>query len=235
MRLYIIRHADPDYPNNTITPQGHLEGAALARRLAAIGLDRIYCSPMGRALETARYTREAVGLPLMIEDWLAELPDDWCMSRDPHNGLVAWDLPGEVIRAEAPYPTHDTWHEHPFYQGLELREKFERLCRDSDAFIARHGYERDGGRYRIVRPNRERIAVFCHNGLGLTWLAHLLAMPLSLFWSAFWQAPSAVTTVLFDERSPEWAVPRCLGLGDIGHLHAAGLSPQPRGIQANWE
>lgn len=30
MRLYIIRHADPDYPNNTITPEGHLEAQALA-------------------------------------------------------------------------------------------------------------------------------------------------------------------------------------------------------------
>ncbi len=29
MRLYIIRHADPDYPNNTITPEGHLEAQAL--------------------------------------------------------------------------------------------------------------------------------------------------------------------------------------------------------------
>lgn len=28
MRLYIIRHADPDYPNNTITPAGHLEAKA---------------------------------------------------------------------------------------------------------------------------------------------------------------------------------------------------------------
>ncbi|MEC9258269.1 MAG: histidine phosphatase family protein, partial [Candidatus Poribacteria bacterium] len=28
MRLYIIRHADPDYPNRTITEKGHLEAQA---------------------------------------------------------------------------------------------------------------------------------------------------------------------------------------------------------------
>lgn len=40
MRLYIIRHADPDYPNNTITPEGHLEAQALAKRLSSHGLDQ---------------------------------------------------------------------------------------------------------------------------------------------------------------------------------------------------
>lgn len=46
MRLYIVRHAEPDYPNNTITPSGHLEARALARRFAHQGLDRIYISPI---------------------------------------------------------------------------------------------------------------------------------------------------------------------------------------------
>ncbi|MCA1595762.1 MAG: histidine phosphatase family protein, partial [Chloroflexi bacterium] len=61
MRLYIIRHADPDYPNNTITEDGHKEARALADRLAAEKLDRIYCSPMGRAIDTARYTADRCG------------------------------------------------------------------------------------------------------------------------------------------------------------------------------
>lgn len=40
MRLYIIRHGDPDYANDTITPAGHREAQALAQRMAAQGLDR---------------------------------------------------------------------------------------------------------------------------------------------------------------------------------------------------
>jgi hypothetical protein len=77
--------------------------------------------------------------------------------------------------------------------------------------------------------------VFCHGGFGLTWLAHLLALPLPLVWSGFWLPPSSVTTMLFDERSPEWAVPRCIGLGDVSHLYAAGLQVQARGIMANFD
>jgi hypothetical protein len=77
--------------------------------------------------------------------------------------------------------------------------------------------------------------VFCHGGFGLTWLAHLLALLLPLVWSGFWLPPSSVTTMLFDERSPEWAVPRCIGLGDVSHLYAAGLQVQARGIMANFD
>jgi probable phosphoglycerate mutase len=149
--------------------------------------------------------------------------------------MCVWDVPGELIRAQRPVATSDNWHQHPLLSSPLLRETFETVARDSDAFLARHGYEREDGRYRIVSPNREKIAVFCHGGFGLWWLAHLLEIPLPLMWSGFFLPPSSVTTVLFDERSPQWAVPRCHGVGDISHLYAAGLPMQPAGIKANRE
>ncbi len=234
MRLYIIRHADPDYPNNTITDQGHREAEALAKRLATVGLDRIYSSPLGRALDTMRYTTDRLGLEPTVEEWTAEL-SEWRLDQTPWGRLAAWDIPGEIVRARREGPTRDEWHLAPPFDTALLHEEFAVVTRHSDAFIARHGYDREGGRYRIARPNRERIAVFCHGGFGLTWLAHLLEIPLPLVWSGFWLPPSSVTTVLFDERSREWAAPRCIGLGDVSHLYAAGLPVQPRGILANFD
>lgn len=32
MRLYIIRHAEPDYENDTITAEGHKQAEALAKK-----------------------------------------------------------------------------------------------------------------------------------------------------------------------------------------------------------
>jgi probable phosphoglycerate mutase len=144
-----------------------------------------------------------------------------------------WDVPGEVIRATAPYPTQDNWHEAPCFAHPTFPARMKQLREDSDAFMARHGYERDGGRYRIVRRNKEKIAVFCHGGLGLSWLSHLLEVPLPLIWAGFWLAPSSVTTILMDERSKQWGVPRCIGLGDVSHLYEANLPTQPAGIIAN--
>ena len=116
-----------------------------------------------------------------------------------------------------------------------VRERFDEVIRNSDDFLSRLGYARDGGRYRIVEPNKLRVAIFCHGGFGLTWLAHLLEIPLPLMWSGFWLPPSSVTTILFDERSTVWAVPRCIGVGDVGHVYKAGLSVQPSGIKANYD
>ncbi|MEP7187632.1 MAG: histidine phosphatase family protein, partial [Roseiflexaceae bacterium] len=149
--------------------------------------------------------------------------------------IAAWDLHGEIIRGQDRYPSYDDWHTLTYFEKLNFRTAYENLCERADDLLRRHGYERVAGRYRCVRPNHDRIAMFCHGGFGLTWLAHLLALPLPLVWSGFWLPTSSVTTVLFDERSPDWAVPRCIGLGDVSHLYAAGLPVQARGIIANFD
>lgn len=234
MRLYIIRHADPDYPNNTITPEGHLEAQALARRLAKHGLDRIYASPLGRAIDTMRYTAELLGMPHEIEEWTQEL-NHLKLEDTPYGRLSHWDLPGEVIRSQEPLPTHDSWKELSYYAGTESPETYAYLKEHSDEFLKRQGFERSGGKYRILRKSQDQVAVFCHGGFGLTWLAHLLELPLSLVWAGFWMPPSSVTTILFDERSDEWATPRCIGFGDVSHLYAEGLPVRPRGIITNFQ
>ncbi len=234
MRLLIIRHADPDYPNKTITPAGHLEAQALAKRLATQGVDRIYSSPLGRAIDTMRYTADALGMAHTIEEWVQEI-GGWSIEQEPLGRCSAWDVHGETVRAKRPLVTHDNWHTQPPFSDPIFRERFEQLQTSSDAFLARHGYVREGGRYRSVNPNRERIAVFCHGGFGLTWLAHLLEIPVPLMWAGFFLPPSSVTTILFDERTEEWAVPRCIGLGDVSHLYQAGLPVQPSGIRANFD
>ena len=99
MRLYIIRHADPDYPNNTITEAGHAEARALAQRLAGEGLTRLYSSPLGRAQDTAAYTAEATGLQLSIEPWTSELKA-LRMPAGPLEGGMLWDAHGHLLRAQ---------------------------------------------------------------------------------------------------------------------------------------
>ena len=239
MRLYIIRHADPDYANDTITPAGHREAAALARRLTAIGLDRIYCSPLGRARATMQYTADLTGIAPVIEPWTAELPWRIMTEASPH---ATWNIDGHLLRT-LPCPEWDHGVQHfPLLERLGRVESdppqpqaYEALCAASDGFLASLGYEREGVCYRVVRPNTERVAVFCHGGLGLTWLSHLLHVPLAVAWSSFFLWPSSVTTILMDERVPGVATPRCIGLAETAHLYAEGLEPTPAGIVANTD
>ncbi len=234
MRLYIIRHADPDYANNTITPAGHAEARALAERLEVERITHLHVSPLGRARDTARYAEERLGLKAEVEEWAQELSlpklDD-----PPSAAQPAFCLAGETVRRALPLPGRDDWRERGPLARAEYVQAFDAVRAASDAFLARYGYERDGGVYRVRERNAHRVAVICHGGFAVTWLAHLLEMPLPLMWCGFWLPSSSVTHIVMDERSPGLAVPVCLRLGDTSHLYKAGLPLQPRGISLDGE
>lgn len=233
MRLFIIRHGDPDYANDTLTTAGHREAAALARRMQRLAPDRLYSSPLGRAQATARHTADLLAMPVQTEPWTAEL--DWQIEQPVLGRSAAWDTHGHTIRAIEPSPTRCNWHTHEPLDDPRFRDGFVKVGQASDAFLARHGYVREDHHYRVRQPSREKICVFCHGGFGLTWLAHLLAIPLPLAWASFVLAPSSVTTILFDERFEDSATPRCTGLADVSHLYEAGLPTSSSGIKANME
>ncbi|MFN8528877.1 MAG: histidine phosphatase family protein [Anaerolineae bacterium] len=234
MKLYIIRHADPDYPNNTITNAGKLEAAALARRLAAHGLDYIAASPLPRAQLTAQPTADLLKLPVQTEEWLLEVAG-WDTDPDPIDGgfIPAWDIPGEKLRANRAYHGWETWDStEPLHRPI-FRETVTRFQHNADQFLARFGCVRNGTNYQVSADNTMQIAAFCHNGTALLWLSLLLHIPPPLIWASFWHAPSSVSTILFELRSESNAAPRALSVGDTSHLYEARLPVQPRGLRGN--
>ncbi len=233
MRIYIIRHADPDYESDTITPAGHLEAQALAQRIAAENVSRIYCSPLQRAQHSMAYSRELTGVASETQAWMEEI-QGWDVPDKQGRRIAAWNIDGEIIRCVKPYPTYDSWSQMELFSSSVFAQKFAEIKRQSDTFLEAAGYRREGGKYRIIRSNDDKLAVFCHMGFGLAWLSHLLELPLPLVWSGFWLAPSSVTTILMDARSDEWAVPRCLGMGDVSHLYKSDLPVSRQGIIANF-
>jgi probable phosphoglycerate mutase len=232
MRLYIIRHAEPDYENDTITEEGQKQAEALAKRLEKEGITKIYCSPLGRAVATMEYTAKLLNIKPTILEWTQELPpmdvEDEKIGKWP-----AWNLPGEVIFDQESFLTQNKWHELPLIQGVNIKEKYEEIRQESDLFLKELGYERVGSKYCLINPNEEKIAVFCHGAFGRTWISQLLQIPLPVFWASFWISPTSVTTILFEERSKKWAVPRCIGFGDAAHLYEAGIPVSSNGLTAN--
>jgi broad specificity phosphatase PhoE len=207
MKLYIIRHGEPAYPADDLTPRGHLEAQLLARRLAHLAPSAVFSSPMGRAVATARYTAERIDLPIEVEPWMQEL-ESWTIAQASLAEFPAWGVDPHAVRTQE--LQRQNWHRFPPFD-VGLRAKFDELKRNSDAFLCRHGYVRVGGRYRIVRDNQH----------GLTWLAHLLEIPVPMVWAGFTLKPSSLTTIAFEKDGGQWVVPRCLGLGDLSHLAAA--------------
>ena len=73
MRLIFIRHAEPDYKNNTLTEKGFREAAILAERTASWeNVREAYVSPLARAQLTAAPCLEKLRLSAFTYDWLQE-------------------------------------------------------------------------------------------------------------------------------------------------------------------
>lgn len=220
MRLFIVRHADPRGDEDDLTPAGRRQAEALAGTFKQIGLDAIFTSPLERAKATARPTSGLLGLDPITQDWMAER--DWLIDHAPCGRRSAWNLAGEVIRSG------------DYVLPCFVDQGAEDLGRASDAFLRDLGYERAGRRYRAVQSNEKNVAVFAHLGFGLTWLSYLLDLPLALVWCGFWLDPCSVTTVHFEQRSSEWAVPRCLSMGETAHLRDAGVPVVPSSIHTKF-
>src|SRR5690606_32304858 len=143
-------------------------------------------------------------LPVSIEEWTKELGELHIHRR----GMVAWDMDGSDLHQAVKHPEPGGWQQWEELATLPLRQCLERIESASDEFLARHGYERDGDSYCVRKRNEETIALFCHGGFGLTWLAHLLRIAPPLVWTGFFLHTSSITTLLLDERKNERATPR---------------------------
>lgn len=231
MRLYIIRHGDPDYEHDCLTSVGKVEAEALAEYLEYVGIDQIYSSSAGRAIETASYTSRRLGKKLGILDWAKE-----------HSGLLlhnenlpAWDISGQEVRKQEFLVDPNNWSKVSDFERIQsIQNAYNNMVENSDKFLSELGFEREGMIYKIKNRNEQKIAFFCHGGFGKTWLAHLLAIPLPLMWGSFLMLTTSVSTILFEERIPGFACPRCIGFGELPHLYHQKIEPGRNGILANF-
>jgi broad specificity phosphatase PhoE len=107
-----------------------------------------------------------------------------------------------------------------------MKKGYDRVIRHSDEFLTRQGYERNGAVYRIKRATEDKVAVFCHQGLGLAWISHLLHIPPPLFWAGFDITHTGVSIFHFKNYPDGFTAPKCLCLSDMSHIYKAGLPLQ---------
>ncbi len=222
MKLLIVRHADPDYANDTLTETGWQEAKALAERMKTVKADECYVSPLTRAKETARLSLDAMGMQATEFEWLREFAP---VVERPEKRGVAWDwVPADWT--SMPYAFDcDRWTEYPALEDAKVKEEVDWVYSNFDSFLADHGYKKDGKLFRAVRPNNNTIVLFCHFGLECVLLSYLLNLPLFVLWHSTIAAPTSITTVVTEERRPGIAQFRMTSYGDTSHLYVAGMKP----------
>ena len=225
MNIYIIRHGDPDYEHDTLTPKGWREAELVSRRLCRLPVKACYVSPLGRARDTASCTLKKLNMEGETLPWLREFNAGYATPREFHPNGLGWDLLPESWVSDPRY--YDPWHwmEAPAYSGSGIGEKYKEAIDGLDALLERHGYRRQGNLYEVVRPNKDNLLFFCHYGVECVLLSRLLDCSPVTFWHHSVALTTSVTVLTTEERRPGKAVWRMSRFGDLSHLDAAGEEP----------
>lgn len=227
MLLFIIRHGDPTYSPDALTPLGKRQAEAVGRRLARHGIDEIYTSPLIRARETAQPLCEMLHKEPIVADWASEgfaweyftfIDENW---ENRQNWVFG--IQNTIFKTPENIKLNDNWMDAYPFNKSKAKEGWEILKKNSDAFMSSQGYDREGLFYRVREKNEKRVAVFCHQGFGTTWLSYLLSVSPPLFWSSFDITHSGVTVLKLGTSVGGLTGVGVISISDMSHIYESRL------------
>ena len=234
MLLYYIRHGDPIYHPDSLTPLGEEQADAVARRLALFGVDEVYSSPSNRAMLTAKHTCDLLGKQLHTLDFLNEnVLDDLKLKRSDDRLDWVWSHPtyAKILSERSVREKGDRWYEHPKLAHLHLDKTILPINDKIDAFLSSLGYthDRDLGLYQVRTEDTEkRIAVFAHECMGKIFMSHILDIPFPYYAEHFEMHTSALTVIRIGstdlDKDEPYVRAQVLSLSNDAHLYKDGLS-----------
>ena len=227
MLFFYIRHGDPIYNPDMLTPLGHEQARAVAKRLCLFGIDRIFASSSNRARQTAEPTCALLKKEMTVCDWANEglVWGEFTVVRE--NGDRLWGFQDEetvkLFNSSEIRELGAEWYNHPkLHEGY--KNGMERVNREVDEFFLSLGYrhDRENGRFEVVAPSNDRVAFFAHQGFGLTFLSSLLDIPYPIFSTHFDMGHSGMSVIDFTERDG-YVYPKLLQLSNDSHLYREGI------------
>ena len=227
MILFYVRHGDPIYSPDSLTPLGKRQAEAAAKRLALYGVDRIFASTSNRAMQTAQPTCEILKKEMTTLEFCKE-DNAWKVLAIDTKAGRKWmfqDTEGrQKLLEESVRRLDDKWYEHPYFEKYNFKDGIENLSAESDKFLLSLGYEhiKNSGKYKVVEDNNERVALFAHQGFGMFFLSHILDIPYPQFCTHFDICHTGITAIEF-KNEDGYAIPRVMTLSSDSHLYREGL------------
>ena len=229
MLFFYIRHADPIYNPDSLTPLGERQAEALAKRLYLYGIDKVYCSSSNRAMLTASPTCQLNKKELTVLDFANEshIWNELTVKRE--DGSKTWlfhDKETVDFLVSSEMRAYGLkWYEHPRFKDKGYDAGFERIRDESDKLFESLGYKHDRERngYIPVAPTKERVALFAHQGFGIAFLSAVLDIPYPDFCTHFDLSHSSMTVINFAGDNG-LVVPKVLQLSNDSHLYKEGLA-----------
>lgn len=227
MLLFYIRHGDPVYNPDSLTPLGERQAEAVAKRLALYGIDRIFSSTSNRAIQTATPTAQILKKDITTLDFCNEDHAWGDFTVDTQTGK-RWIFQVKEYRRLMCSPEvlalRDKWYTHPDFSDYHFENGLERIGKESDEFFRSLGYEhiKGTGTYKVINDNNKRVALFAHQGFGLAFLSSLLDIPYPVFATHFDTSHTGMTVIEF-KNEDGISIPQILTLANDSHLYKEGL------------
>ena len=219
MRIIFVRHGEPDYENDCLTPNGRIQAELAAERLKDEGIEEIYSSPLGRAGETAEYTSKVLGIPVQTLECVREIK--WG-SRDG-NPIFAdghpWDI-ADKTALEGMDITDISWRENKFFCNNIAVEKTDIVEKGIDEWLSTFGYVRNGLYYDHIVEEEEHktVAVFCHGGSSSAAIGRILNLPFPYVCALLHTDFTGITIIRMERKKGAGILP-CLELAsDERHI-----------------
>ncbi|MBQ9010372.1 MAG: histidine phosphatase family protein [Clostridia bacterium] len=220
MRIILVRHGEPDYEKDCLTDNGRVQAAAVAERLEPEGIEAIYTSPMGRAVETATALAKRIGVTELTRlPWMRELSwggkDGMPVYAEGH----PWDCANRMIQLGEDVLSPD-WQENPLFRHNRVVEEAARTSAGTDAWMEMLGYVREGAYYRCTRTEEAQhtVALFCHGGSSSAMLARLLNLTFPYVCATLHMPFTGVTIIRLGRTPGQLVMPIVELASDSAHL-----------------
>ena len=231
MLFYYIRHGEPlGVPDHSLTPLGREQAKALAKRLCLFGIDRVFASPTLRTMQTAQPICDLLGKEITPCDWADEgiVWNEFTVPHPKYEHTWAFFDPKylEIFSSPEVRALGERWYEHPELAGLNFKAGVERVNAAVDEFFLSLGFrhDRENARYEVVGEhlNRDRVALFAHQGFGMSFFSSMLDIPYPMFCTHFDFSHSSMSVINFEPRG-KYVYPHVLQTANDSHLYREGI------------
>ena len=202
MRLILVRHGDPNYELDCLTELGHRQAKVVAERLMEEGIQKIFCSPQGRAQQTAKPFAELSGIKeIETLDFMREIRfgkfENLYMDGNPW--LCSFELMHKGVDLQDP-----GWREFSDFADNTATVDVGTVQAGVDSWLETLGYKREGLYYRCTNETDEKktIVLFSHGGSSTALLSRVFNIPFPHLCVMFGHIPHTCITSLRFDRNP---------------------------------
>lgn len=221
MLILYIRHGEPIYDPDSLTELGMQQAEDIANYLSVEGVDKIFASTSNRAILTAKPTAERLNKEITLLDFANEKHVWNNLTIETTSGKTWLFQSKEMIELFQTKEITDLgqkWFDHPKFIGTSFKLEMNRIQTESDRFFENLGYLHLGnGRYKVVKENNDRVAIFAHQGFGYAFLSLLLHIPYPRFCTHFELGHAEITMIEF-KNEDGYSFPKVLSFSDGSHL-----------------